>query len=181
MSHSINIFDLSAARLRVLDGSVAEPGCVPGRPRPRLLVVDDEPTVGRMMAHAAEECGYRAAVAISASGFRAQYDADPPALILLDLSLPGGDGIELLRFLAERKSQSLILIVSGFDRRVVEAARRLGEALGLRMGDCLTKPVFVRELETAIEGSLLRADGPGAVAVDAEVQEGRGRGAARVA
>ncbi|HEX8667148.1 MAG TPA: response regulator [Allosphingosinicella sp.] len=121
-----------------------------GGPR-KLLLVDDEPAVGRMMCHAAQECGYEAAVAMTATSFRRHYEEETPDIVLLDLSLPGGDGIELLRFLAEKKSQAVILIVSGFDRRVLEAARRLGEALGLRMGGCLTKPVFVNQLGEAIE------------------------------
>jgi DNA-binding response OmpR family regulator len=131
----------------------------PARPplpgRPRLLVVDDEPLIGRFMAHAADECGCEAIVAISAASFRSHYEAEPPDLVLLDLSLPGGDGIELLRYLAQRRSEAIVLIASGFDRRVVESARRLGEALGLRMGDCLNKPVRVAELDAAI-GSALR-------------------------
>jgi DNA-binding response OmpR family regulator len=117
----------------------------------KLLLVDDEPTVGRMMCHAAQECGYDAAAAMTAASFRRHHEEDAPDIVLLDLSLPGGDGIELLRFLAEKKSKAIILIVSGFDRRVLEAARRLGEALGLRMGGCLTKPVFVNQLGEAIE------------------------------
>ena len=119
--------------------------------RPKLLLVDDEPAVGRMLFHAAEECGYRAIVASNAAAFRCQYESEDPAVILLDLSLPGGDGIELLRFLAERDCRSTILIVSGYDRRVVEAAKRLGVALGLNMGGCLTKPVRVQELADALE------------------------------
>ena len=121
--------------------------------RPKLLLVDDEPAVGRMLFHAAEECGYRAVMASNASAFRCQYEAEDPDVILLDLSLPGGDGIELLRFLAERNCRSPILIVSGYDRRIVEAANRLGIALGLRMGRCLTKPVRVHELAEALEQS----------------------------
>jgi DNA-binding response OmpR family regulator len=128
-------------------------GAGPGAPkdRPKLLLVDDEPTVGRMLFHAAEECGYHAVLATSAAGFRSQYEVEDPAVILLDLSLPGGDGIELLRFLAEANCTALILIVSGFDRRVIEAATRLGHALGLRMGRCLEKPVRVHELAAALE------------------------------
>ena len=120
-----------------------------GAPR-RVLVVDDEPLVGRAIAFSAEACGFDAALAISADAFREQYDADPPDVVLLDLSLPGGDGVELLRVLAERDSRALILIVSGFDARVVEAAMRLGSAMGLRMGGYLTKPVTVRQLGEAL-------------------------------
>ncbi|HEX8525882.1 response regulator [Allosphingosinicella sp.] len=120
------------------------------RRRPRLLVVDDEPAVGRTIAHAAEECGYAATLAISSAAFRDLYLDDPPEVVLLDLSLPGADGIELLRFLGGEGARSTIFIVSGFDRRVVESAMRLGLALGLRMGGCLTKPLMVKELAEAL-------------------------------
>lgn len=123
-------------------------GFVPGAAR--LLVVDDEPLVGRAIVHAARACGYDAALAISAEAFREQYASETPDVVLLDLSLPGGDGVELLRVLVEQGSTSLILIVSGFDSRVVEAAMRLGSAMGLRMGGYLTKPVTVRQLADAL-------------------------------
>lgn len=116
-----------------------------------MLIVDDEPLVGRMMVHAAMECGYDASLSISAAAFRERYDAECPEVVLMDLSLPGSDGIELLRFLAERETKALILIVSGFDRRVVEAAMRLGRALGLRMAGPLAKPLLVRDLAAALE------------------------------
>jgi DNA-binding response OmpR family regulator len=122
-----------------------------GPARPRLLVVDDEPLVGRMLSHAASECGFEPALAADMAGFRREYEAATPEVVLLDLSLRGGDGVELMRFLAEKKSKALVLIVSGFDQRVVEAAERLGKALGLRVGGCLTKPIFVKELADAIE------------------------------
>lgn len=125
-------------------------GAEPPRLGRKILVVDDEPRVGRVIAHAAEACGCTAALAISAPAFRVRYELDPPDAVLLDLSLPGGDGIELLRFLAQRDSKAAILIVSGFDVRVVEAAVRLGTALGLNMAGSLTKPVTVRQLGDAL-------------------------------
>ena len=60
------------------------------------------------------------------------------------------DGVELLRFLAEEDSRATVLIVSGFDRRVLESAFRLGEALGLRMVGPLEKPVRFQELERVL-------------------------------
>lgn len=134
--------------------------------RPRLLIVDDEPTVSRMLASAADQCGYQATAATTSEEFRDLYRAQRPEVVLLDLSLDSGDGVELLRFLADCGSEALILIVSGFDRRVVEAADRLGRALGLRMGACLTKPILVDELAIALAAS----DGHGAeAAADGDV------------
>jgi len=60
------------------------------------------------------------------------------------------DGVELLRFLAEQGSRAPVLIISGFDRRVLESAFRLGEALGLQMVGPLEKPVRFQELEQVL-------------------------------
>ena len=122
----------------------------PGRERPLMLLIADEPMVARFIAHAAEEHGYDARVTISASAFRREYDSDPPDAVAIDLAMPGGDGIELLRFLAERESKATVLIVSGFDERVLDAAMRRGTALGLRMAGPLHKPMRVSDLIEAI-------------------------------
>jgi DNA-binding response OmpR family regulator len=125
----------------------AKPGA-----RRRLLLIDDELSVARFIAHAAEECGYEAIITVTAESFRSQYLALEPDVVVLDLALPRSDGVELLRFLAEEKSGSLVLLISGFDQRVLEAAVRLGTALGLRMTAPLQKPVRLQQLIDAMQG-----------------------------
>jgi CheY-like chemotaxis protein len=68
-------------------------------------------------------------------------------MVALDLGMPGMDGVELLRFLSGEDYRAPVLIVSGFDRRVLDSAFRLGEALGLEMAGPLEKPVRLQELE----------------------------------
>jgi DNA-binding response OmpR family regulator len=118
--------------------------------RPHLLLIDDELLVARFVAHAAEAHGYQTRVTISAGQFRTAYEEDEPDVVAIDLGMPGEDGIELLRYLAERRSDATVLIVSGFDGRVLDAAMRLGKAMGLRMAGPLHKPVSVAELIGAI-------------------------------
>jgi hypothetical protein len=65
------------------------------------------------------------------------------------------DGVELLRFLADQDYDAPVLIVSGFDRRILESAFRLGEALGLNMAGPVEKPVRFEVLEVLL--SELRA------------------------
>jgi DNA-binding response OmpR family regulator len=120
--------------------------------RKRLLLIDDELSVARFIAHAAEECGYEAIITVSAESFRSQYLACDPDVVVLDLALPRSDGVELLRFLAEEKCRALVLPISGFDQRVLEAAMRLGTALGLRMTGPLQKPVRLQQLIEAMQG-----------------------------
>ena len=114
---------------------------------PRLLVIDDEPALAEFVAAVAEECGFEPILAANYEAFHAAVREDKPDMVALDLGMPGMDGVELLRFLAEEDSQAPVLIISGFDRRVLEAAFRLGEALGLRMLGPLEKPVRFQHLE----------------------------------
>lgn len=128
---------------------VPSPNKSPGRPV--MLLIDDETSVGRMLAHAAEECGYRAVQTTGADSFRSEYREQAPDIVALDLGMPGADGIELLRFLCEQKCTKPVLIISGFDRRVLESSVRLGEAMGLNMAGSLTKPVRLHELEALLQ------------------------------
>lgn len=117
----------------------------------RLLIVDDEPDVRALFGDVAEEMGYVAAQAGDHAEFVAAYDYLQPTVILLDLAMPGVDGIELLRELVMRNCSAPILLASGQSPRVLATAQRLGRRLGLKMGAVLQKPIAVSDLETALE------------------------------
>ena len=118
--------------------------------QPRLLLVDDEPALADFIANAARECGFEPIVTADDEQFREHFLGERPDMVVLDLGMPGMDGVELLRFLAAEDYRSPVLIVSGFDRRVLESAFRLGEALGLTMVGPLEKPMRLEELETVL-------------------------------
>jgi DNA-binding response OmpR family regulator len=117
---------------------------------PRLLVIDDEPALAEFVANAARLCGYEATLTSNDEQFRGEFKKERPDAAVLDLGMPGMDGVELLRFLAVQEFRAPVLIISGFDRRVLESAFRLGEALGLTMAGPLEKPVRLQELETLL-------------------------------
>lgn len=123
--------------------------------RPRLLLIDDEPALADYLATAARECGFDPEIAADDADFRARFLEHRPDMVALDLGMPGMDGVELLRFLAARDYAAPVLIVSGFDRRVLESAIGLGEALGLSMAGPLEKPVRLEKLQ--VELNRLRA------------------------
>ena len=116
-------------------------------PQPRLLLIDDEPALADYLANAARACGFDPIVTARDEEFRAAMIAQRPEMVAIDLGMPGADGVELTRFLADQNYRGPVLIVSGFDRRVLESAFRLGEALGLNMVGPVEKPVRFDELE----------------------------------
>ena len=118
--------------------------------QPQLLLIDDEPAIAQFLATAAEDSGFQPRITSRDEDFRAEFLASKPDMVALDLGMPGMDGVELLRFLAGHDYRSPVLIVSGFDRRVLESAFRLGEALGLKMAGPLEKPVRLEELEAML-------------------------------
>ena len=115
--------------------------------QPRLLVIDDEPALADYVADAARECGFKPVITSDDSVFRGRFHDCAPDVVALDLGMPGMDGVELLRFLADEQFGGPVLIISGFDRRVLDSAFRLGEAMGLSMAGPLEKPVRLEELE----------------------------------
>ena len=110
-----------------------------------LLLIDDEPAFGRFIAHAAETGGFTAHVTMSAEPFMQKFRDLKPEAVALDLAMPQVDGVEMLRFLAEEKCSAPVIIISGFDRRVLDSSVRLGSALGLNMVGPLEKPVRLQE------------------------------------
>lgn len=114
---------------------------------PRLLVIDDEPALAEYMASAARMTGFAPAIAADQKSFVEAFGAGRPDVVVLDLGMPNTDGVEYLRFLAEHEFEGPVLIVSGFDRRVLESAFRLGTELGLTMAGPLEKPVRLDDLE----------------------------------
>ena len=114
--------------------------------QPGLLLIDDEPALAEFVANAARECGFEPTVTSNDASFRDHFRMSRPDAVALDLGMPV-DGVELLRFMADEDFVGPVLIISGFDRRVLESAFRLGAAQGLNMVGPLEKPVRLEDLE----------------------------------
>ena len=119
--------------------------------QPQLLLIDDEPALAEFVANAARESGYDPMITSDDLSFRDRFRSDRPDAVALDLGMPGMDGVELLRFLSDDEFEGPVLIISGFDRRVLDAAFRLGEALGLVMVGPLEKPARLEALEELLK------------------------------
>jgi DNA-binding response OmpR family regulator len=125
---------------------------------PHVLVVDDDPDIGSLLDRYLTGQGLRVTVVASGVQLRAAMQATPVDLVLLDLGLPGEDGIDVMRDLRGHW-QGPVIIVSGRG----ESVERI---VGLELGadDYVTKPFDLRELLARIRSVLRRAKGVGAAA-----------------
>jgi DNA-binding response OmpR family regulator len=121
-----------------------------------ILLVDDDVLMRRSLALNLEEAGYRASTAATAEAAFEVVKRDPPDLILLDIGLPGMDGLDALRSFqqsARTHHQVEIPIIFLTARR-----RELDQALGLELGadDYVTKPFDLNVLLARIKAVLRR-------------------------
>jgi EAL domain-containing protein (putative c-di-GMP-specific phosphodiesterase class I)/CheY-like chemotaxis protein len=120
----------------------------------RLLVVDDQPDILDFVAQVAESLGWQVATAEGAAQFRQRLRGFEPTLVVLDLQMPGTDGIELIRELGAAGTKAPILISSGMDQRVLASAEQLGLSHGLTMAGLLPKPIMLADLEAILQRHL---------------------------
>ena len=128
-------------------------------PANKLLVIDDQPDLCEFISEAAAGLGFESLAVTEPDAFRRAVQEFQPTVVVLDLQMPGADGIELLRYLGERGSKAQVLVASGMDQRVLATAQQIGKAQGLTMLGALQKPILLADLEATLR-QCLRADSP---------------------
>jgi EAL domain-containing protein (putative c-di-GMP-specific phosphodiesterase class I) len=112
----------------------------------RLLIIDDEEDICDIIAELAERRGFEARTISDAETVQDMLSDYSPDLIMMDLMMPGIDGVELLRLLSEKARNAKLCLISGSDARVLNSARRLGSAHGLDVIAALEKPLTIQTL-----------------------------------
>ena len=118
--------------------------------RTRLLVVDDDPSVRSMLREYLEGHGFTVGEAGSGAQMREQIEQELPDAVLLDIRLPGEDGLVLARYLREHYEVGIIMVTASGD--VVD------RVVGLELGadDYIAKPFDLRELLARLKSVLRR-------------------------
>jgi EAL domain-containing protein (putative c-di-GMP-specific phosphodiesterase class I)/ActR/RegA family two-component response regulator len=117
----------------------------------RLLVIDDEEDICEIVAEIAARHGLETKTLSNPENVGALLKDFTPDLIMLDLMMPGTDGVELLRLLAEHAKGAKLCLISGSDARVLNSARRLGSAHGLDVISALEKPLNMSVLNALFD------------------------------
>ena len=120
----------------------------------KVLIIEDEKDLAELLAFNLEKEGYTAACVHNGKLGLERAAADPPDLILLDLMLPGIDGLEVCRELRKTSSVPIIMITA--------RGEEIDRVVGLELGadDYVSKPFSLRELMARIK-AVLRRVGPG--------------------
>ena len=129
-----------------------------GESRGLVLVVEDEPAIAEVERLYLRQAGYGVHVERDGVAGLAAIKAMRPVVVVLDVGLPGMDGIELCRSLRASEDWTPVIFVTARDDEV-------DRILGLELGadDYLTKPFSPRELVARVRALLRRHDRPGAI------------------
>jgi len=120
-------------------------------PGPRVFVVDDETPVRKALSRLLRAAGIAVAAFASPEEFLAQYDRPMPGCLVLDLMMPGFNGLELQRTLDKKGSMLPIIFLSGRGDVPNSVQAMKGGAI-----DFLTKPVNDKDLLAAVRAAIER-------------------------
>ena len=135
-------------------------------PRPHIVVVEDEAVQRQMLADYLARQNFRVSSLGDGADLRRLFERELPALVMLDVGLPGEDGFALARWLREKSSRVGIIMVTA-------AGDTVDRVVGLETGadDYIAKPFEPRELLARVKSVLRRA--AGAPAAGPRVRIGR--------
>ncbi len=119
---------------------------------PHILVVDDHQDIRDLVGRYLEEHGYRVTTAEGGDAMKAALGSSTIDLVVLDIMMPGEDGLSLCRYLRQQGQIPVIMLTA--------MAEQTDRVVGLEMGadDYLTKPFFPRELLARIKAVLRRTE-----------------------
>ena len=121
------------------------------RTAPVLLALDDDQDIVETICAIGERAGFRTVSSTVSSRLKEFLDKEQPDVIILDLQMPGSDGVSSLRYLADQKATAKIFLVTGMDERTIASAEQYGLRRGLQVLGTLQKPFDPDDLLSRLE------------------------------
>lgn len=115
-----------------------------------VLVLDDEISVAKTVAATIEKVGFEAIVSTRADDFFHLYEQHQPGYLVLDLLMPDMDGVEVLVELAKRNCKAKLVILSGVNHSILQAAQRSATEHNLNVLGIATKPFVFERLRNLL-------------------------------
>ncbi|EPG76380.1 cyclic diguanylate phosphodiesterase (EAL) domain protein [Leptospira fainei serovar Hurstbridge str. BUT 6] len=115
----------------------------------KLLILDDEEEITKILGEIAEDCGFNVSLTYDAPDFLNKLD-DSFDCIILDLMIPGMDGVDVIRALSEKEVDPDVVLISGADRRTLHSAQTLAGEYGLRIHSVMEKPIRIADMRSLL-------------------------------
>lgn len=116
----------------------------------KVLIIDDEADFASLVSEVAVKLGFETSVASGGREFQALYARSKPDIIVLDMVMPGMDGIELMRWLVAEGCDARVLIISGHSPIFAKSANAINEIRGKMSVRILQKPVKLADLRAEL-------------------------------
>jgi EAL domain-containing protein (putative c-di-GMP-specific phosphodiesterase class I) len=113
---------------------------------PVLVGLDDDADIGDLIRGIGGRAGFSVTTSTMAATFKESLRQLRPDVVVLDLQMPGMDGVQMLRWLADQAVEAGVLLISGMDERTIASAEQFGISRGLRMLGALQKPFTAEEM-----------------------------------
>lgn len=117
----------------------------------KILVVDDEPQIVKVLKAYLDKAGYNVVTALDGAGAIGTFQREKPDFVILDLNLPGMDGLEVCKAIRRESNVPILMLTA----RVEEADRLIGLELGA--DDYVIKPFSPREVVARVKAIFRRA------------------------
>jgi DNA-binding response OmpR family regulator len=116
----------------------------------KLLIVDDEADFADYVLSASKAFGYEARVCNDCTAARETLNEFTPDLMVLDIIMPGEDGIEFLSWFSSQPFDTKVILVTGYNPHYMEMAEKLSSLSGTQVITTLQKPVHLQALRAAL-------------------------------
>lgn len=117
--------------------------------KPVLTVLDDEEAICLLISEIASELDYEVNTFTSVKAFKQNLNHDMD-ILFLDLMMPDEDGVEVIRYLEKIKLKASLILMSGFDKRVLKSASIMAKTHGITVAAELSKPISIKLLRDTI-------------------------------
>src|SRR5882757_4528401 len=139
--------------------------------RPVALIVDDEEGIRHFVQHVAESVCLNTVLASGGAEALHHLKTLTPAMVVMDMQMPNGDGVQLIQGLAGLGLKSTVVILSGGDHRLLDVTNEIARQRGVEIGATLQKPIRFNELRECLATLYTRSTPFSADALRAVLEE----------
>ena len=118
----------------------------------KVLVIDDEVEFGRLVGRVAREIGLDVEITTNAKQFMEAVVRFKPDVIVMDMVMPGTEGIELIRWLTKAQYKARVIVATGYNPEYAKMAALMARAEGVLEVTTLAKPARLADLRKALSG-----------------------------